>query len=142
MSLDVGVVAATRLDDVGIQRALHEKSRVAEIARRLLEDADEQLADRLALALGVDHVVERVEETILRLHVHEVDLELLAERLLHLLGLAQAQQPRVDEHAHELIADRLVHERGRDRGVDAAREPADDALGRRPARGSRPPRGR
>ena len=40
--LDVRVVAATRLDDVGVERALHEEPRVAEIARRLLEHADEQ----------------------------------------------------------------------------------------------------
>jgi hypothetical protein len=34
----------------------------------------------------------------------------------------------VDEHAGELVADRLVHERGGDRGVDAAGEPADHPL--------------
>ncbi len=38
-------------------------------------------------------------------------------------------KPGVDEHARELVADRLVHERGRDRGVDAARQPADHPLG-------------
>ena len=87
------------------------------------------LADDLALALGVDDVVERVEEPVARLHVHEVDVELPAERLLHLLGLVEAQQTGVDEHARELVADRLVHERGGDRGVDAAGQPADHALG-------------
>ena len=87
------------------------------------------LADDLALALGVDDVVERAEEAVARLHVHEVDGELPAERLLHLLGLVEPQQAGVDEHARELVADRLVHERGRDRGVDAAGQPADDPLG-------------
>ena len=38
------------------------------------------------------------------------------------------QQPVVDEDARELVADRLVHEQRRDRGVDAARERAEDAL--------------
>ena len=51
-----------------------------------------------------------------------------AERLLDLLGLADAQQTGVDEHARELVADRLVHERGGDRGVDAARQAADHLL--------------
>ena len=74
--LDVRVVAAARLDDVGIQRALHEEARVAEIARGFFEHADEQLADDLALALGIDDVVERAEEPVGRLHVHEVDREL------------------------------------------------------------------
>ena len=44
-----------------------------------------------------------------------------------LLGLVLAQQPVVDEHAGELVADRAVDERRRGRGVDAAREAADDA---------------
>ena len=38
------------------------------------------LADDLALAFGFDHVVERAEEPVGRLHVHEVDRELAAER--------------------------------------------------------------
>ena len=83
----------------------------------------------LRLRSGIDHVVERAEEPVARLHVHEIDRELAAERLLDLLGLVAAQQAGVDEHARELVADRLVHERGRDRGVDAARQPADHALG-------------
>ena len=127
--LDGGVVVAARLDDVGVERALHEEPRVGavrgEVARGLLEHADERLADDLALLLGLDDVVERAEEAVGRLHVHEVDGELAAEGLLHLLGFVEPQQPGVDEHARELVADRLVHERGRDRGVDAAGESAD-----------------
>ena len=68
------------------------------------------------------------EEPVGRLHVHEVDLELTAERLLDLVGLAAPQQTGVDEHARELVADRLVHERGGDRRVDPARETADHPL--------------
>ena len=94
----------------------------------LLEHADERLADDLALALGVGDVVERAEEPVGRLHVDQVDVELAAERLLDLLGLALAQQTGVDEHARELVADRLVHERGGDRRVDAAGETADHPL--------------
>ena len=97
--------------------------------RGFFEHADEQLADDLALALGVDHVVERAEEAVAGLHVHEIDRELAAERVFHLLGLVAAQQTGVDEHTRELVADRLVHERGRDRRVDTTRQPADHALG-------------
>ena len=46
-------VAAAALDDVRVERALHEELGVGEPAGVLLEDADEQLADRLALLLGV-----------------------------------------------------------------------------------------
>ena len=97
--------------------------------RRFFEHADEEFADRLALAFGVDDVVERVEEPIRRLHVYEIDRKLLAERALHLLRLAQTQQAGVDEDAGELVADGLVHQRRRDRAVDTTRQPADHALG-------------
>ena len=59
------------------------------------------------------------------------------EVALDLLGLALAQQPVVDEHAGELVADGPLHERRGDRGVDAAGQPADGPARRRPARGSR-----
>ena len=84
------------------------------------ELAPEGLADDLALALGLDDVVEGVEEAVGRLHVHEVDVELAPERLLDLLALAGAHQSGVDVDAGELVADGLVHEGGGDRGVDAA----------------------
>ena len=73
------------------------------------------------------------------------------EVLLHLLALARAQQPVVDEHARQPVADRALDERGRHRGVDATGQPADrppvadllpdrrdrllDDRGDRPARG-------
>ena len=98
------------------------------VAGHLLEHPDERLADRLALRSGIDHVVERVEEPVGRLHVHQVDVELAPEGVLDLVGLAQPQQAGVDEDAGQLVADRFVHERGRHRRVDAAREPAQHPL--------------
>ena len=92
--LDDGVVGAARLDDVGVERALHEEARVREVGGRLFEHADERLADDLALLLRVDDVVERAEEAVGRLHVHEVDLELAPERLFDLLGFVEPQQAR------------------------------------------------
>ena len=62
--------------------------------------------------------------------------EVRPERALDLLALVQPQQPVVDEHAGELIADRAMDERRRDRRIDAARQAADHARRCRPARGS------
>ena len=45
----------------------------------------------------------------------ERDVEVAAEQLDHLLGLARAQQAGVDEHAGQLLADRLVQQQRRDR---------------------------
>ena len=123
--LDDGVVVAPRLDDVGVQRALHQEARVLQVARHLLEHPDECLADDLALALGFENVVERVKKPVGGLDVHQVDVELTQEGLFHLFGFAESQQAGVDEYARELVTDRLVHERGRDGRVDTARQPAD-----------------
>src|SRR5207302_2334464 len=46
----------------------------------------------------------------------------------YLLGLRKPQQAVIDEHAGELIADRLVDEHGGHRGIHAAREAADYAV--------------
>src|SRR4051812_38883261 len=51
---------------------------------------------------------------------------MLAHGLLHLFALAEAQQPRVDEHAGELLADRTVNERRGDGRIDTAGETTDD----------------
>ncbi len=100
----------------------------ADTPRFVLEDADELLAHPPALLLGVGHALEPGEETRLRIHVDERHLEVVAEGLHYLRRLVLAQEPVVDEHTGELVADRLVHEQRGDGGIDAAREPADHPL--------------
>ena len=90
-----------------------------------LEDPDELAADDLALLLRVDDAVERLEELLLGVHDLELDAGGGHEVALDLLGLALAHQPVVDVHAGQPVADRALHDRGRDRRVDAAGEPAD-----------------
>jgi hypothetical protein len=51
------------LDHVGIERALREEIRAAELLRLLLEHLDEQPADGLALLLRVGLAFERADET-------------------------------------------------------------------------------
>ena len=67
------------------------------------------------------------QEALLGVDGHERDAEVVAEGRDDLLALVLAHQPVVDEHARELVADRAVHEQRRDRRVDPAAEPADDA---------------
>ena len=113
VALDVGRGLRAGLDHVRVQRALHEEPRAGVLARDLLEDADELLADRLALGLGIGHPGELREEPVLGLHVDERHVEVPRERLLDLLGLPLAVQPVVDEHAGQLVADRAVDEQRR-----------------------------
>ncbi len=50
----------------------------------------------------------------------QLDLEMAAEDFLDDRRFAPAEQPVIDENAGELIADRLVDERSRHAGIDAA----------------------
>ena len=51
----LGPLKRDALDDVGVQRALHEPARVLDLVRLFLEHLDEDAADGLALLLGVGH---------------------------------------------------------------------------------------
>ena len=79
----------------------------------------------LRFCFGIGDAGELAEEQRLRLHVHERNVVVVAEQRHDLLRLAEPQQAVVDEHAGELLADRLVDQHRRDRGIDAARKPAD-----------------
>jgi hypothetical protein len=90
----------------------------------VLEDADELLADRLALGLGLGDAGELAEEAVLRVDGDQPRGGVRAEGLLDLLGLVVAHEPVVDVDADELVADGLVDERRGDRRVDAAGQAA------------------
>ena len=91
-----------------------------ESAGVLLEDAHEQLADRLALGLRLGDAGEPLEEPVAGVDVDQLDALVAAERLDDLVALASAHQPGVDVDARELVTDRLVDQRRGDGGVDAA----------------------
>ena len=67
----------------------------------------------------------------------QLDALMPAEGLDDLVAFVLAHESGVDEHTRELMTDGLVHERGRNGGVDAARESADHALSTDLARESR-----
>ena len=52
--------------------------------------------------------------------VHQRNVVVAAKQRHHLFAFAEPQQPVVDEHASELIANRLVDENRGDGGIDAA----------------------
>ena len=136
VGLDVrGARSPAGLDDVGVERALHEEGDLVAVVAGTaspedlglggLEDPDELAADDLALLLRVGDPGERLEELLLGVDDLELDAGRGHEVALDLLGLALAHQPVVDVHAGQPVADRALHDRRRDRGVDAAGEPAD-----------------
>ncbi len=112
------------LDHVGIERALGEEIDLAELLGLRIEHVDEQLADHLALHLGVGDAGERVEEARGCVDRDQRDVVMAAKELDNLPRLALAQQPVIDEDAGELVADRLMDEERGDGRIDPAREPA------------------
>jgi hypothetical protein len=114
---------------IGIERALGEELRAADLPRLGLEHVDEQPADRLALGLRVGDAGQRVKEQRRGIGMDQRDVVAVAEQPHDLGPLVLAQQAVVDEHALELVADRLVQQHGHHRGVDAAREAADHLAG-------------
>ena len=118
-------VGAAALDDVRVQRALHEVLGIGETAGVLLEDPHEQLADRLALGFWFRHAGQPLEEPVAGIDVDQFDALVSAEGLDDLVALATTHEPGVDVDARQLVADRLVDQRRGDCRIDAAAQPAD-----------------
>ena len=131
-----GAFEGDGLDDVRVEGPLKEEVDGAcggggrgcggEGAGRLLEDVDEEGADDFALALRVRDAGEGGEEARGGVDDVQVDAEVGGEGVVHGGGLALAQQAVVDEHGVEARADGGVQQLGRDGGVDAAGDGADD----------------
>ncbi len=127
-----------RFDHIGVQSALDQESDVGPTASGLLlEDLDEGVPDSPPLLLGIGDAGQPFEERIGRIHDAKVDAQMASEGGLHLLPLMQAKETMVDEYAGESVAHGPVHQHGRDRGVDASRQSADDTA-RRPNRLANP----
>jgi len=117
VALDLGRHArgTARLDHVRVDRALDEEVNLAQLGRFLLEDANELGGRSGAASPRLLDALEASQEALLRLHVHEWNLEVIAKGLDHLLGLATPHEAVIDEDAGELLTDRLVDQQRRDR---------------------------
>lgn len=112
VALDGGRLAArlasAGLDDVGVDGALSQILDRLAIALELLGDREELFpelrADDAALLLRLGHAGQKLGIAVLGVDVDKVDVKLLGEDLLHLLGLTLAQQTVVDEHTGHLLA--------------------------------------
>ena len=79
----------------------------------------------LPLALGIVDAVQAPKEQRRGIAVDQRNVVVVAEQGDDLPGLVLPQQAVVDEDAGQLLADRLVDQHRRHRGVDPAGEPAD-----------------
>jgi hypothetical protein len=103
------------LDHVRIERALREEIGAADLLRLFLEHVDEGLADELALGLGVSDAGEAVEKQLSAFTWTSGMLYEPRNRLTTCSASPMPHQAVVDEHAGQLVADRLVDQHRRDR---------------------------
>ena len=96
------------LDHVGIERALRQEIGAADLLRFRVEHVDEQPSDGLALLFGVGDAGEFAQKLLRGIHVHQRDVVVMAEQVDDGLGLVEPEHAVIDEHAGELVADRLV----------------------------------
>ena len=98
------------------------QSTSCELLRFFVEHLHEQAADDLALLLGIVLAAQRVEKARFGVDADDLHAEVVGEDLHDLVAFVEAHEAVIDEHAGELIADRLVQQRRDDRGIHAAGE--------------------
>ena len=119
-----GRLALAALNHVGINGTLNEVVHGADLLGYLFKRADELLAYYLALGFGIGDALELFKEYLTVVHLYEVHAEAVFKHAHYLVGLVLSQEPVVDEHAGELVAHRLMYERCRNCGINAARHGA------------------
>ena len=80
----------------------------------------------LSLFFRVGHAAQLVQESLGGVHDAQIDLEMIAKDFADAVALAGAQQAIVDENAGEPVADGAVEQGCDHRGIDAARQAAND----------------
>src|SRR5450756_1078855 len=119
---------ARRLDNIRIQRSLHQPIHAARLfgdaARLVIEDRNELSPNLLALRLGIGDTGKLGQEALTRVHGYKIQSQLVAKVLRHLRELILAKYPVVYEDAGELIANSSMNEHGSHGGINASRKRA------------------
>ena len=114
---------AGRLDDVRVDRALRqEAARRASLLRLLSNTSTNMRPMILRLASGSVTPASAARKRASASTRITRTPRCSREGAHDLVALAQAQQAVIDEHAHQLIADRAMQQRRHHRGIDAARQ--------------------
>src|SRR6185312_2640479 len=108
-----------RFDDIRIDGALRQPLHAPKLARFLVEDIDEELADHLALLLRIFDAAQGIEKAMRSIDADHAHAHVPRHRVHYLVALARTQQAGVHEHAGQLIADCLFQQRRDDRRIHA-----------------------
>ena len=128
VALDGAGDGASGFDDVRVQCPLDEKRDALHRTCLLGKAVDEGGTDRSSLLLGVRDALQRREESSGGVDAHKRHVEPTVEHGLDAVAFSGSEQPGVDKHAREAIADSAVDQCRRDRTVDTSREGAERAL--------------
>lgn len=105
--------AALRLaafDHVGVDGALGEVVALAQLLRLLAENLHKVAADDLALCLRIGHALEIAEETLGRVHMHQLHREHTGEYIHHLIALSGPHEAVIHVYAGQAVADGPVEQ--------------------------------
>ena len=113
---------AGALDHIGVKGALGQVIEGAETLALRLKHPDELSTDDLAFLLGIGNAGELGDEALARMDVLHIDVEALVKEVHQEFGLTLPHEALVDEHAGELIANRLVQQEGQCGRINPARQ--------------------
>ena len=97
-----------------------------DLLRLLFECFDEQPTDDLALGLRVFDAFKRGEKQILRLHMMQRNIVVIAKETHHFFRFALTQHAVIDENTSQRVANRFMNEHRGDGEIDAAGQSAQD----------------
>lgn len=126
MALYYGALTQSALDDVGIDRSLHEIVDFAEFFCFFTEYVDEVFADYLAFALRLPDAAKIGQEPFGSVDFYQVHSSFVAEDAHNVVCLVLAEQSVIDENTGEVIAYGFVKQGRRDRAVHSAAHGAKD----------------
>ena len=121
---DGGFAAQAALHNVRVDGALCQEIHLSDLLCLLLKDADELLANDLALALRLGNTGQLAEIAVTGIHADEVDIKAVgiarAKDRADLFLFVLAEQAVVHKHAGQLLSDGLCQHRSQHRGIHAA----------------------
>src|SRR5690606_27020198 len=107
-------------DDIRIQGSLSQKLEVIELCGFLLEHINKLVADNFPFLLRIVDAGQLAEESLPRVDLDHLHIELADEGFHDAIRFAFAQQTVINKHTGQIVADRLMNQDGYNGGVNTA----------------------
>ena len=115
-------VGVRRLNHVGVQGSLRQVIEGAQAGGFFFKDGNEFMANDFALLLRIGNSIHGIDEAATGVDIFHGNVKFLLEQLQQALWLAFAHEALVNEHAGEVVPDRLVQQKGQGGRVNPARQ--------------------